>query len=123
MPFPFKCERCGKELWSFAEIVESWGKVYCKSCNPGAVVPQYPQGVKRESKIVAQQSSARRETIPKSVQRSVWRRDGGKCVECQSKEKLEFDHIIPVTKGGNNTERNIQLLCEPCNRRKHNSIG
>lgn len=60
--------------------------------------------------------------IPSSVKIAVWRRDGGKCVECGSKEKLEYDHIIPVSKGGSNTERNIQLLCEKCNRKKSASI-
>ena len=56
--------------------------------------------------------------VPSSVKIAVWRRDGGKCVECGSKEKLEYDHIIPVSEGGSNTERNIQLLCEKCNRQK-----
>lgn len=57
-------------------------------------------------------------TIPKRIQNEIWRRDQGKCVECGSKENLEFDHIIPVVRGGANTARNIQLLCEKCNRRK-----
>ena len=61
-------------------------------------------------------------TIPKAVQREVWRRDFGKCIECGSKEKLEYDHIIPFSKGGSNTVRNIQLLCENCNRKKSNKI-
>lgn len=39
------------------------------------------------------------------------------------KENLEFDHIIPHSKGGANTYRNIQLLCEPCNRSKSAKIG
>lgn len=56
--------------------------------------------------------------IPTTVRMYVWQRDGGKCVQCKSQEKLEYDHIIPVSKGGSNTERNIQLLCENCNRRK-----
>jgi len=60
--------------------------------------------------------------IPSSVKLSVWRRDQGKCVECGSKEKLEYDHIIPVSTGGSNTERNIQLLCEKCNRKKSANI-
>ena len=42
----------------------------------------------------------------------VWRRDEGKCVQCDSSERIEYDHIIPVSKGGSNTVRNIQLLCE-----------
>ena len=46
-----------------------------------------------------------------------------KCVQCSSNENLEFDHIIPHSKGGNNTYRNIQLLCEPCNRSKSAKIG
>ena len=53
----------------------------------------------------------------------VWRRDEGKCVECGSNENLEFDHIIPHSKGGANTYRNIQLLCEYCNRSKSAKIG
>lgn len=67
-------------------------------------------------------SQARIRYIPKNVQREVWRRDIGSCVECNSKERLEFDHIIPVSKGGGNTSRNIQLLCERCNRKKSNKI-
>jgi len=60
--------------------------------------------------------------IPASVRTSVWRRDNAKCVECGAKEKLEYDHIIPLSKGGANTERNIQLLCEKCNRKKGSNI-
>src|SRR5713101_8557469 len=52
----------------------------------------------------------------------VWQRDRGQCVKCGSKQRLEFDHIIPVAAGGSNTERNIQLLCESCNRAKGSTI-
>ncbi len=65
----------------------------------------------------------KRESIPQNVQDKVWRRDSGMCVKCGSKEKLEFDHIIPFSKGGANTYRNLQLLCEKCNRQKSNNIG
>jgi hypothetical protein len=61
--------------------------------------------------------------IPPAVKLAVWRRDQGKCVQCGSKEKLEYDHIIPISKGGSNTERNVQLLCEKCNREKSAKIG
>ena len=46
--------------------------------------------------------------VSSAVKISVWRRDHGKCVECGSREALEYDHIIPVSKGGSNTQRNIQ---------------
>lgn len=64
-----------------------------------------------------------REPIPQEIQDRVWNRDGGKCVKCGSREKLEFDHIIPFSKGGSNSYRNLQLLCEKCNRQKSNKIG
>ena len=66
--------------------------------------------------------SARRERIPDSVRLFVWQRDSGVCIRCGTNQKLEFDHIIPVAEGGTNTERNIQLLCETCNRQKGKRI-
>lgn len=67
--------------------------------------------------------SSTRQPIPEDVQVFVWNRDGGRCVKCGSQTNLEFDHIIPLSKGGNNTARNIQLLCEKCNRSKGGNIG
>lgn len=66
---------------------------------------------------------ARRKPISVAVQREVWRRDQGRCVQCGSQERLEFDHIIPHSRGGADTVRNLQLLCEPCNRSKGADIG
>ena len=34
-----------------------------------------------------------------------------------------IDHIIPFSKGGNSTWRNLQILCESCNLKKSNKIG
>jgi hypothetical protein len=47
--------------------------------------------------------SAQDRYVPSNVKIAVWRRDEGKCVKCTSQEKLEYDHIIPVSKGGSNT--------------------
>jgi HNH endonuclease len=63
-----------------------------------------------------------REPIPEAVRLFVWQRDKGRCVKCGSQQRLEFDHIIPISSGGSNTERDIQLLCEPCNRSKGATI-
>jgi 5-methylcytosine-specific restriction endonuclease McrA len=66
--------------------------------------------------------SNKREPLSQEVKMLVWKRDEGKCVECGSKRKLEFDHIIPFSKGGSNTARNIQILCEKCNRSKSDNL-
>ncbi|HEX3625401.1 MAG TPA: hypothetical protein VH280_08250 [Verrucomicrobiae bacterium] len=46
-----------------------------------------------------------RKSVPTDVRREVWRRDGGVCVKCGSRVNLEYDHIVPVSKGGSNTAR------------------
>ena len=70
-----------------------------------------------------EEEPTRSRRIPSEVRDDVWRRDEGRCVQCGSQELLEFDHIIPFSKGGSNTYRNIQLLCESCNRSKSDQIG
>jgi hypothetical protein len=39
-------------------------------------------------------------------------------VWCNKDENIEYDHIVPVSKGGESTESNLQLLCRSCNRKK-----
>ena len=60
--------------------------------------------------------------IPADVKNAVWQRDGGKCVECGATEYLEFDHIIPHSKGGASSIANVQLLCRRCNLAKSDRI-
>ncbi len=66
--------------------------------------------------------SKRSRHIPANVKTAVWQRDGGKCVECGGQDCLEFDHIIPHSKGGANSVENVQLLCRRCNSRKGAAI-
>jgi 5-methylcytosine-specific restriction endonuclease McrA len=73
-----------------------------------------------EMPLPYQQTS--REPINESIRSEIWRRDGGKCVKCGSKQNLEFDHIIPVSKGGATSVQNLQLLCKQCNLTKSNKI-
>jgi len=66
---------------------------------------------------------ARRERIPIEVREFVWARDEGRCVSCGAEDDLQFDHVIPVARGGGNTEANVQILCGTCNRRKGDAIA
>lgn len=52
--------------------------------------------------------------ISKEVKDIVLERDNESCAVCHSKVDLDYDHIVPILKGGANTSRNIQLLCRKC---------
>jgi hypothetical protein len=78
-------------------------------------------GINRRQLVPGAVSNGTR-TIPHHVKTEVWQRDQGRCVQCGEQTHLEYDHIIPWSKGGASTVGNVQLLCRPCNLRKSNRI-
>lgn len=56
------------------------------------------------------------------VRRTVYKRDGYRCVFCGSPDDLQIDHKIPVSRGGTNDIRNLQTLCRYCNVNKSNKM-
>ena len=72
------------------------------------------QKLKKEVELLERLSTQdfknKRSIIPDEVKLFVFNRDEGKCISCGSKENLQFDHIIPIAKGGSNSEENVQLL-------------
>lgn len=63
-----------------------------------------------------------RAVIPREVREAVFIRDEGKCVDCGSRFEIQYDHILPFSRGGSNSESNICLRCGDCNRRKSDSL-
>ena len=64
-----------------------------------------------------------RKTIPKSVRFEVFKRDSFTCQYCGRSAPdalLEIDHIMPVSKGGDNSLLNLITSCQDCNRGKTN---
>jgi hypothetical protein len=55
--------------------------------------------------------------IPRAVKHQVWQRDAGTCRGCGSRRGLQYDHIVPVVRGGVSTPGNLRLLCFACNQR------
>ncbi len=56
--------------------------------------------------------------IPADVKGQVWAKCKGQCMYCGLRHCLDYDHIVPYSKGGPNTVDNLQLLCRDCNVRK-----
>lgn len=46
----------------------------------------------------------------------------GQCAECGATERIEKDHIIPLSRGGCNCAANLQPLCKSCNCSKGNKM-
>ena len=101
---------------------------FYRTVNPRPMVVLRCKECAKHQELISEDSETttdkrRSRNISEQVKDAVWRRDEGKCVQCGSNENLEFDHIIPHSKGGANTKRNVQLLCETCNRKKSDKIG
>jgi 5-methylcytosine-specific restriction endonuclease McrA len=91
---------------------------------PAHVAAAILRAAVRRANQTLREESATRPTrhIPRDVRQRVWQIYGGRCADCQSEQYLEFDHIVPVAKGGGNTEQNVQLLCRKCNLTKRDNI-
>lgn len=64
--------------------------------------------------------------IPFQTKIRVARRDNYTCQICSKHlkdDELEFDHIIPLSKGGSSEEHNLRLTCFKCNRSKSNKVN
>jgi len=110
-----------------------------KYCPYGPLVEDFPLKQERDSKsciifghdcpvfYVAEPFTETKEFrrvtrhISRPVMLSVVQRDGLVCSICQENiapEEVQFDNIIPFSKGGSSDESNIRVLCELCNRTK-----
>lgn len=46
---------------------------------------------------------------------------GNACLCCQSEVAIQWDHIVPISRGGEHSPANLQPLCRSCNERKQAS--
>ena len=52
----------------------------------------------------------------------IYKRDGYKCCYCSRNYNLTIDHIIPRSRGGENTWENLCTSCAPCNVKKGDKL-
>lgn len=87
------------------EIMPQWLKK--KTCLTS------PLGLFTDIALVSPSSLKR--SYSQSKKNYVINRDGGKCLLCDATENLTMQHILPYSKGGETSSRNMVTLCEKCN--------
>ncbi|NOU17014.1 MAG: HNH endonuclease [Bacteroidales bacterium] len=63
--------------------------------------------------------------IPRHIMLKVVRKDNNQCQICGKvlkDDEIEFDHIIPLSKGGSTEEHNLRITCVGCNRDKSDNF-
>jgi len=95
------------------------------------VAPRTPQNDGKLKKLPRKFSPPKRTSLPRKAQNSsqarrnllnqIFVHQGGRCAACRKRlKKYHQDHIIPLSKGGEDIGANIQLLCPKCNGEKSN---
>jgi len=56
-----------------------------------------------------------------TIRNRTYDRCGRVCACCGAVENLEVDHKMPISKGGNSIDDNLQILCKRCNVKKFNN--
>lgn len=96
-----------------ADRVREWCRQY-RAKNPqlGVIHQQ-----NRRARILRNGGKLSKGLVPKLM--ALQRRQ---CACCKANLRIvghQLDHIEPLARGGKNEDRNMQLLCPPCNRSKH----
>jgi hypothetical protein len=106
-------EKIKDGIWSYNglfSLVDSW----TETSGSRRVFRFKLHSIPDESTLLSTEEQAveQRRIIPSHVKLAVWKRDGGVCILCGSKQNLHFDHILPYSRGGTSESiENIQLLC------------
>lgn len=122
------CRQCGKVFSAiFAEAARGKGLFCTVECRVayGRIHPDFRTARKMMRHRRECRLRATRETLGTHTDQE-WQallaRYGGRCAHCGTTERIERDHIIPLSKGGDDTIDNLQPLCGTCNRRKWNKL-
>ena len=115
------CHQCGAKVEHPANT--RWP--LCPRCENDPVLRrerEYKREARRSqlARVRAWRLGIKGKYYPSDVRR-LRRRQKGQCAYCGrelTRDIERVDHIIPISRGGDNTYKNIQLLCEPCNRAK-----
>jgi hypothetical protein len=60
--------------------------------------------------------------VTRTQRRRILERDNYQCQQCGLGEHLCIDHVLPISRGGDSSDENLQVLCMSCNTKKSNKI-
>lgn len=93
--------------------------------NPGSVKRNSANWIANNpEKVAASKHSRRTRKLANGVfdvrESYIARLYASNCVDCGSNKNIELDHVMPISRGGAQSEGNLQPLCRFCNRSKGN---
>jgi 5-methylcytosine-specific restriction endonuclease McrA len=53
----------------------------------------------------------------------IYKRDNNTCQYCGARSKLTIDHIVPRSRGGDDSWENLVVACSSCNTKKEYAFG
>lgn len=117
-----------------AEKLKEWAQANYEANKESYSVEAKANYEKKRDEYIARaeerqrQLSQRGKHTPEDIA-ALYAKQGGVCAGCtleiensrsrSAKRGFEVDHVMPVKLGGSNLPENLQLLCRPCNRKKH----
>jgi len=122
-------ETHSEERKKYRESRANWNKDYQKKYyqdNKDKIrtrINAYYKNNPHKSRIYVARRRAKKNGLEVSYSHSEWidlcNKYGNKCLCCGSSDKLQADHVVPLSKGGHGDISNIQPLCKTCNSKKH----
>lgn len=109
-------------LWSWQDAIKA---VFLDRVN---IVANYdleissPSFAMKLPSVVSLRNYIRPSKTPAFTRFNVFLRDRFECQYCGETGELTFDHVIPRSKGGITSWRNVCAACSPCNLRKGNKM-
>lgn len=104
----------GLEVPTLAAALDELAAVGAVDITPGIVTLRWVDIIVPRGMV----SQRQRAYIGRDVRRTVYERDGHRCVTCGATDGLTLDHIHPWIYGGPDTVENLQTMCLSCNSRK-----
>ena len=74
------------------------------------------RNLQKLNRLSSSASESQPDYMPEKIRVAAWRRGGGKCSKCGRRDQLDFEFILPPSRGGKTSPDNIRIVCHACGR-------